>query len=258
MAKSQSRRDAGQADDSLDAVVALYLTEDTGLPCRTKDYEIFPFQATDSEGSHVERRALKVAFERNTSTEQQVHLLTFGSDPQRCNVILEATEASPIHCKIYAQLNSGPDVWVMEDTSANGTEYVDEEARRTGISKRIVGRRVAARGLCRIQIGHNLFTIWWPSDEQELSRREHWFLDLDPVLVTGDLLREQLSGIEADYRQIGIVGHGGMGVVFQYMEVTTGLMIAVKEEEVKDKETDERIQKEIGHMQSLKHVSRIF
>ena len=40
------------------------------------------------------------------------------------------------------------------------------------------------------------------------------------------------------------------------MELTTGLMIAVKEAKVKSKEADERIQKEIGYMQSLRHVSR--
>lgn len=45
--------------------------------------------------------------------------------------------------------------------------------------------------------------------------------------------------------------------MFQYTELTTGLMIAVKEENVKTKEAYERIQKEIGYMQSLRHVSRL-
>lgn len=256
MAETNPRGDVGQPDALSTAVVALYLTEETGLPCNTKDYEITALEVTNSTGAPVERRALRVTFDENTSTKQQRHLLTFGSDDQQCIVILKATEASPIHCKIYAQLNSGANVWVIEDTSDHGTEYVDEESRLTGISKKVVGRRVAAHGLCRIRVGRNIFTIWSPSDQQEKSRRERWFQDLDPILVTEDLLREQLHGVAADYRPLGVIGHGGMGEVFQYMELTTGLMIAVKEEEVKSKETDERIKKEIGYMQTLKHVSR--
>ena len=44
--------------------------------------------------------------------------------------------------------------------------------------------------------------------------------------------------------------------MFEYMELTTGLMIAIKEAKVKTKEADEHIQKEIGYMQSLRHVSQ--
>lgn len=256
MGETKAMSNAGQPYGLSDALIALYLTEETGLPCNTKDYEITPYEATDSVGAQVERRALRVTLEKNTSIKQQFHLLTFGSDAQRCNVVLEATDASPVHCKVYAQLNSGPDVWVIEDASANGTKYVDQESRLTGISKKVVHGRVAAYGLCRIQIGRYIFTLWAPSDKKEMTRRECWFQDLDPILVTEDLLREQLLGVAPDYRPIDIVGHGGMGNVFKYMELTTGLMIAVKEEEVKKQDADERIQKEIGYMQSLKHVSR--
>ena len=45
-------------------------------------------------------------------------------------------------------------------------------------------------------------------------------------------------------------------MVFQYMEMTTGLMVAVKEEMVKNNAADKRVQKEISYMQTLKHVSR--
>lgn len=257
MGETKPRSLAGQPDDLSDVLVALYLTEETGLPCTTKDYAISLLEVTDSAGARIERRALRVTFEKNTSVKQQRHLLTFGSDDHRCNVILNATEASPVHCKVYAQLNSGPHVWVIDDTSTDGTRYVDEESRLTGISKTVVGRRVAARGLCRLQIGRHIFTFWSPSDEQEISRRERWFQDLDPILVTESLLQEQLLGGVAEYRPIESVGHGGMGEVFKYMELTTGLMIAVKEEEVKKEGADQRIQKEIAYMQSLRHVSRM-
>lgn len=255
MGKTNSRSHADQPDDLSDALAALYLTEETGLPCNTKGYEMSSFEATDSAGARVRRRALRVTFGYNTSIKQQRHLLTFGSDDQQCNVILKATEASPVHCRVYAQLNSGPNVWVIEDTSTNGTEYVDEESRRTRISKTVVRGRVAAYGLYRIKIGGNLFSFGSPSDEKEKSQRERWFKDLDPILVTQEVLQGQLRGATPDYCQISQIGDGGMAQVFQYMERTTGLMIAVKEEEVTVEGADERIQKEIAYMQSLKHVS---
>lgn len=255
MGKTKTGSDASQTDDLSGSLVAFYLTEETGLPCNAKDYEISSFMAPDSKGTLIERRALRVTFDKNLSVEQPRRLLTFGSDDQRCNVVIMATEASPLHCKVYAQLNSGPDVWVIEDYSSDGTEYIDDESLRTFKPKKVVSRRVAALGLCRIKIGRNIFSFWPPSDCQEVSRREYWFQDLDPVLVTQQMLREQLRGAMEDYCPIRPVGRGGMGGVFQYMELTTGLMVAVKEEEVRDKESDERVQKEIAYMQSLKHVS---
>ena len=87
----------------------------------------------------------------------------FWTRPQRCDIVLEATEASPAHCKAYAQLNSGLDVWVIEDISTKGTEYSDGKSRLTGISKKIVGGRVAAQGLYRIDVGHYVFAFWSPS-----------------------------------------------------------------------------------------------
>ena len=250
------KSDTDQPGNLSNAPVALYLTEETGLPCDTKGYEIRSFQTEDSAGARVERRALRVTFDTGTSTKQPRHLLTFGSDDQLCNVVLKATEASPIHCSIYAQLNSGPDIWVIEDTSTNGTQYLDEESIRTRLPKNVAQGRIAVQGLCRIQIGRSVFSFWLPSDKQEKSQRERYFRDLDPVPVTEEILREQLRGVSANYRTVRRVGKGGMAEVFQYIETTTGLMIAVKEEEVRTKDADKRVRKEIGYMQSLQHVSQ--
>lgn len=255
MVKINSKSGANQLHNLSDDIVALYLTEETGLPCNVKGYEIGPFESQDPTGARVEKHALRVTFENSTSTRQPYHLVTFGSDDQRCNIILKASEASPIHCRVYAQLNSGPNVWVIEDTSSNGTEYVDEESLRTRVSKKVARGRVAAYGLYRLQIGRNIFSFCSPSIDREKSQRERWFRDLDPILVTREVLRDQLSGLRANYCPVDVVGRGGMGEILRYMETTTGLMIAVKEEEAKDKEADERIRKEIGYMQSLKHVS---
>ena len=239
------------------ALVALYLTQETGLPCNTTGYEISSVEAKDSAGARVERRALRVTFDPGASTKQPRLLLTFGSDDQLCNVVLKATEASLIHCRVYAQLNSGPGIWVIEDTSAIGTKYLDEESLRTNIPKNIARGRVAVQGLCRIQIGRTIFGFWLPSNKQEKSHRERYFRNLDPVLVTEEMIQEQLRGAASNFRPLEMIGEGGMGTVFRYMELTTGLMIAVKEEKVEKKEADERVQKEIGYMQSLRHVSHM-
>ena len=251
-----SRSYAIQPGNVSNALVALYLTQETGLPCITKGYEITSFETQNSAGARVQRGALRVTYDKGTSIKRPVHLLTIGSDEQQCNVILnKAKEASPIHCKIYAQLNSGPDVWVMEDNSVHGTVYVDEESRRTLIPKTVVRGRVAARGLCRIQIGHNIFDLWSPSDGHEKLQREHWFSRLDPILVTQEILQGQLCGATPAFCRVCPIGDGGMADVFQYMEKTTGLMVAVKEEKVEEREADERVQKEIAYMQNLRHVS---
>ena len=88
------------------AMVALYLTQETGLPCNTRGYEVSLFRAPGSGRSLAEMYALRLLFQRGVSIKQQCRLLSFGSDPQRCDIVLEATEASPVHCKVYAQFNS--------------------------------------------------------------------------------------------------------------------------------------------------------
>ena len=255
MVKNDPKSDTHELGHLLTDVVALYLTEDTGLPCNAKGYQISSLEVQDSEGARVERLALRVTFATGTSTKEPRRLLTFGSDDQRCNIILNATEASPIHCRIYAQLNSGPNIWVLEDMSNNGTEYLDEEALRTRISKNVARGRVAVQGLCRIRIGRNMFSFLSPSDSHERSQRERYFRNLDPIPVTQEMLQNQLGELSADYSLVRMVGHGGMAKVFQYIEKTTGLMVAVKEEKVKSKDADDRIRREINCMQSLKHVS---
>lgn len=257
MAKTNSKRNRDQLNKLSNALVALYLTEETGLPCNAKGYELATFEAQDDVGTPVERPALRVTFENDTPIKQPHHLLTFGSDDQRCDVVLEATEASPIHCRVYAQLNSGPNVWVIEDISTTGTEYVDDESLRTRIPKKVAHGRVAAQGLHRIRIGRLLFGFWSPSDNEETSLRERYFQGLEPIPVTQEILREQLRGVAVNFHRVVMVGDGGMGAVFKYIETTTGLMIAVKEEEVRSMEADERVQKEIGYMQSLRHVSQV-
>lgn len=107
---------------------------------------------------------------------------------------------------------------MIEDTSTKGTRYSDGESQtyRSGT-------------LCFRFFGH-------PQTKQEILRRDRWHKDLDPVPITTDLLRDQLLGATAGYRSVEKIGQGGMSTVYQDMELTTGLMIAVKEEDVKNRD----------------------
>ena len=193
MVDTKARSGADQLGDFPDAVVALYLTNETGPACEIGGYGISSFRATNSDGMLAEKEGLRVTFGRNASVKHPHHLLTFGSN-QRYNVVLKTSKASPVHYKVYAQLNSSPGFWVIEDTSAHGTEYKDEGSCRAQIFKTLVRRSAATYGLHRIRIGPNNFHLWLPSDEHEKFQRERWFKHLDPILVTEGLLQEQLCG----------------------------------------------------------------
>ena len=175
MANTRARSGADELGDVPDTLVAFYLTPKTGLVLKTEGYEISMFEAPNSDGILAERHALRVTFNRNVSLGRPKHLLTFGSDHHRCNVVLKASEASPVHCKVYAQLNSGPNLWVIEDNSAHGTGYYDDESSRAQTFKTLVRRRAAANGLHHIKIGHNIFDFHLPSDEHEKFQRKRWF-----------------------------------------------------------------------------------
>ena len=47
--------------------------------------------------------------------------ISFGSDSQ-CHGLFPADVASQVHCKIYAQLNSGSQGWLVDDSSTHGKE----------------------------------------------------------------------------------------------------------------------------------------
>ena len=94
-------------DEPPEPVVAFYLTQETDLAAKFQgEHQIVTIGVHSSSGP-VEKPALRVTFSHDKSVEELVGLLGFGSGDQ-CQVLLPATIVGPVHCRVFAQLNSGP------------------------------------------------------------------------------------------------------------------------------------------------------
>ena len=70
--------------------------------------------------------------------------------------------------------------------------------------------------------------------------------------MTVSILNGQLNGRDAQWETLRKIGSGGFGTVYKVMEKQTGLMLAMKEQKVKDKAP---VRREILNMITLRHVS---
>ena len=242
-------------DQATEPVVAFYLAQETDLPARYQyEYQVVPMKVPNSLGLLVEKPALRVTFSHNQSVEEPVGLIGFGSDP-RCHVLLPSESASQVHCKIYAQLNSGSQCWLVEDTSEQGTRILDNDTPNDTLNKLVHGRRQAARGLRSLTIGPYKFRIILPLSRTEIRRSEKWFQLNKPVPVTSSMLTRQLCGRDPAWLRLKCVGEGGNAKVYRYMETNTALFIAIKEQEATEDWQKKAILKEINFMKTLRHVS---
>ena len=245
-------------DQTLEPVVACYLTQETDLPANFQgEHQIVTIKVLSSSGSKVEKPALRVTFPHDQSIEEPAGLLGFGSDP-RCHVLLPADVVSPVHCKVYAQLNSGPQVWLVEDTSAQGTGVRDNDTLRASQSRIVRGSRQAAQGLRTLTLGPYIFQIRSPISNVEIRRRDDWFNLHQPIPVTSPMLARQLGGIPCNWLRREFVAEGGNAKVYKYMETNTALLIAVKEAEIRNNWHKAQVLKEINLMKTLRHVSCCF
>lgn len=103
-----------------ESIVAFYITQEEGFPSSIQGLgqTVVVIDVRGPSGSPMQKHALKVTFPIKQSIEQPVGLVAFGSD-HRCHFVLPASDASEVHCKVWAQLNSGPDVWIIEDSSTH-------------------------------------------------------------------------------------------------------------------------------------------
>ena len=240
---------------SLEPVVAFYLTQETNLPVRFQGHhQVVTVGFSDPWGNLESKPALRVTFPGDQSVKEPAGLIVFGSDP-RSHVLLLPDVASPLHCMVLAQLNSGPDVWLVNDSSTQGTEVKDDEFPQNGQAKTVRGRSQAAKGLSSICIGSYSFRIHAPVDNTEVRRREDWFRRNRPVPVTESMLNDQLCGLTYDWIKMDLIGEGGNGKVFRYMEKNTALLVAVKEQTVRTEPLKALVMKEINFMKTLRHVS---
>ena len=240
-----------------ESIVAFYITQESGLPSKIQGLgqTVVAINVRDPSGSPMQKPALKVTFPPKQSVDEPVGLVAFGSD-HRCHFVLPANDASEVHCKVWAQLNSGPDVWIIEDSSTHGTQVTDEENLHSGKTKIIHGRRQASKGLQTITIHCSKFYFRPPISNVELRERKDWFRCNPPIPVTKAMLDRQVcnNGYDLCRMDLGPVGEGGNAKVYRYMEKNTALFIAIKEEQTKSKEHKAMILKEINFMKSLHHV----
>ena len=242
-------------DQATEPIVAFYLTQDTNLPSKFQgEYQVVTLEIAGRSGTRFKKPALRVTFPHNQSVEDLLGLIAFGSDP-RCHVLLPADVASSVHCRVYAQLNSGPRAWLVDDSSRQGTQVEDDDTSLYKQTKTIHGHRQVTQGLYSIRIGDYRFHIRAPISSTEVRRREQWFRVNNPVSVTMSMLSRQLDGLKYDWLQMDRIGKGGNGYVYKYMERQTALYVAVKKEELKHPRRTLRVQKEVNYMETLRHVS---
>lgn len=240
-------------DQASEPIVAFYLTQETDLPVRFQgEYQVVTIKIPNSSGKPVKKPALRVTFSKDQSIHELVGLVGFGSDP-RCHVLLPANIVSSVHCRVFAQLNSGPRVWLVDDSSTQGTQVEDDETSRDKLVKIVHGRRQATQGLYVIKIGPYSFQVQAPVCNTEVRRREDWFRLNKPVPVTSSMLSRQLDGRESDWLRMDLVGKGGFGGVYRYMERYTALYVAIKEEELMRPEDRVKVKKEVDYMKTLRH-----
>lgn len=184
-------------------------------------------------------------------------LLTFGSDLQQCDVVLHGEGIRPVHCKVWAQLNSGTRILVVDDKSGAGTRYWNADDINTNRVSKVANRARAVSNLRGIRIASYHFILRYPEKHEEVLELERWSHRHEPIPVTNAMLEYQLGAVQRQLEMVEVVGKGGNGTVRRCMEKRCGLMVAVKQVGFTNTEHQNAVSKEIMFMRSLKHVSHL-
>lgn len=196
---------------------------------------------SETSPNHEPDTAWRVTFDPKSTLRNLIFLADFGSDP-KCTIVLGGPNVGPLHCTLYAQLNSGQNMISIEDCSKSGTAFADADDIRAGTQVKLRQTRLCARGFRTIDIGPYKFSIQPPLLEAEIAEARNWFLDHEPELVTRPMLKAQLEGGSPNFEEVRQVGEGGNGKAFQFVEKRTGLLFAVKKQlECSDKNAEREV-----------------
>ena len=239
-----------------DSLLLFYMTQETpNLAGDAKHYKVVDYPL--EQGDSVKKPALRITIPTDTPIYKPCKLLTFGSDAQRCNIILPASgDISHIHCTVFAQLNSGPDVFVIEGNPSRVTYVIGHVSAANSTHKTILGHRRVVEGLYAIKIGAYVFRFRPCMDQKERTCRDMWFRDHEFVPITKTMLETQLRGETPASLPINKLGEGGNGKVIRHVEKTAGLLIAIKQIFVLQGSNEDHVCKEIDFMKRLNHISR--
>lgn len=270
MADLNFRSDVSMQDADVPRLVLFYLVpEPLTVPARppilSPLLEQIPYRGNCTVGSQFLRTALKIEIDQHASLDQPVLLLKIGSDPNRCSLVLDRHLVDPQHCRIYAQLNSGFDIWILRDDSTLGTRYrrlkESNNPQNANGSEQLEEEELvhkgcrAIQGLRYLKVGRYEFHCRPSEDKGEIIERDRWFRRHEPIPVNSWLLGRQLAGRRPNLLKKKNIGEGGFGEVFKCMEMQTGLLVAVKKQKVGNDRGVENIRREILSMENLQHVS---
>ena len=270
MANLEFRSDVSMQDVDVPELVLFLLVPKPSpvavrLPISAPFLEQTPYASATVAGSQGSTIAFKVTCAQDVPLDEPVPILSVGSDPNRCDLILDRRHTDTVHCRIYAQLNSGFDVWIIKDDSTIGTLFrrLKDEKDRENIDEReelyteelVHKDRRAVEGLRYLRIGPYEFHCRLSKDKKEIAERERWFRRHEPLPVTSQILTTQLAGKLLDIQERKNIGTGGFGEVFKSMEMHTGLLVAVKKQKVGSDRGVKNIRREIRSMEDLHHVS---
>ena len=241
--------------DTLGDLVLFRLANESNLPCLSSKFLMESHDIPGPGRLKSKKEAFNITLNPHVPVDQPVRLLTFGTDPQQCNILLSAEYICPIHCTVWAQLNSGPHVFVITSHSAPAVQYWDVNAVTTRTIETVVtGCWRATKNLLGLKIGPYSFSIHYPRDDAESRRLECWFREKEWVPVTKDMYDQQIGDRTPDWQMVGAVGEGANGQVIKKMEKHTGLVLAFKELQIKSAWQKQIAGQEIGLMSALKHV----
>ncbi|MDI1492713.1 MAG: hypothetical protein OHK93_004495 [Ramalina farinacea] len=211
------------------------------------------------------RKTFHLKLPASSQIDKPICVLTIGSGLE-CNIALQSDEILAVHCRVYAQLNSNFDCWILENLSETVIQYSDDDRYFSEFNALIPSEevclehlsqgRIALHRLRGLVVGPFKLNLRVPSGKQETKQRASWFRLNLPGLVSKEMLREQTQGRDlhrADFEVIRLVGRGGFGRVEEVMERKSGLRLAMKSQVVEVGPTMDQVRNEIYNMENLRH-----
>ena len=252
---SDSRK---KESDCKDDLILFYLVNESALPCVSSQFLREPYEALGSNRSAEKKSAFSITMDARAMVDQPPRLLTFGSDPKECNISLQSASIEAIHCVVWAQLNSGPNILVIANHSGQVIQYWDADSlKKTTVESIDPHSHRAVKDLLGLRIGPYWFSVHYCREESQSRKLEQWFREQMWTPVTREIFNYQVGQQKPEWCRMGIAGEGANGEITKQMEMHTGLVLAFKQFSIKTAWQHRLAAQEIGFMKALRHVSGI-
>ena len=247
-----------EESDSGDDLVLFYLVNESAHPCISSQFIREPYDALDSKGSVKKKDALCITMDTRAKVDRPLRLITFGSDPGQCNISLQSVNIDAVHCIVWSQLNSGPNILVLANHSDQVIQYWDASSLKTRMVETVKPHsHRAVKDLLGLRIGPYWFSVHYCREKSRTRKLERWFRQQMWTPVTREMFNSQVGELKPEWRTMGTAGEGANGEVVKQMEMHTGLVLAFKQFCIKTPWQHQLAAQEIGFIQALHHVSDI-